>query len=176
MVLTLRVVPFCCVLIEKKAAFSMALCSYHGHCHHSTRFQIYFSPFFVLLFAVPTTPEKLSWDQSVMLETQTLILHRDSMGQDRTRREQVFLTEQKELNFCFLRQTLQWTSDTAPTEGWGRAASAPTRAALPHTAKTLTTTSNSSSCGQGRQWLPLVGFLLSLSGFCLHQLPLLPMY
>lgn len=108
-VLILRVGPFCCVLIEKKAASSMAPCSYHGHWHQGSIFQIYFSPFFVLLFAAPTTPEELSWDQSVMLETQTLEVQLHT-SQDRTRLEQVFLTDQKELNFCFLAVNISWYS------------------------------------------------------------------
>lgn len=174
---SLRAFSFCRILIERKPAFSMTPCSYYGHWHQGRRLQIYISHHCMLLFAPPATPEKLSWDQSVMLQTQALILHRGSTshgsGWDKANASLLNGVDKAELLFL----SCEHLPGTAPAEEWGQSCPCPaTGAALPHTAETLTNSSNSPSCRQRRQWLPLVGFLLSLSGFCLQQLPVLPIY
>lgn len=94
--------PFVVFWLRKRLPSAWQLCSYHGYWHQGRRFQIYFSPFSMLLFASPSAAEKLSWDQSVVLE-HSLILHRGSVlhgsGQDKTGASFLGRTERAELLF-----------------------------------------------------------------------------
>lgn len=172
-----RAFSFCHILIERKPAFSMTPCSCHGHWHQGRRLQICISHHFMLLYASPAVLEKLSWDQNVVLQTEARILHRGSTphrsGWDKANASLLNGVDKAELLFL----SCEDLPNTAPTEEWGQSCFCPAiGAALPHAAETLTNSSNSPSCRQRRQWLPLVGFLLSLSGFCLQQLPVLLRY